>query len=262
MAVLLFAGLIPVFFSFGGWQHALWIGGEVQNARRNVPLAIIAGVAIVTVVYLLVNWAYFRLLGFNGVANSRALAADAVGAVWPDAGARLVAGAIAVSAFGVLNAQLLSGPRLICGMARDGKFFSVFGRVSARTGTPVPAILLLGGLGLGLLLAAADDDRINALLTGVVTVDSVFFLLTGLALFLLRRRRSGESSVESSYRSPLYPLAPLVFVVGEALILVGAFSNSITNYGALRGMLWIAAAFILYALLFRGGKPSSDRGPA
>ncbi len=245
--VLLFAGLIPVFFSFGGWQHALWIGGEVRNPRRHVPLAIVLGVAIVTVVYLLVNWAYFRLLGFNGVANSPAIAADAVGVIWPHVGKRLVAGAIAVSALGVLNAQLLSGPRLICGMARAGKFFSVFARVGHRTGTPLPAILFLGGLGLALLLVAGDATRINQLLTGVVTVDSVFFFLTGLALFRLRPR----SPADRTFRAPLFPLAPALFVTGEALILVGAFGNSLTNGGALTGLLWIAAALVCYAIFFR-----------
>ncbi|NIL99346.1 MAG: amino acid permease, partial [Planctomycetales bacterium] len=88
------------------------MGGEIRNGARNVPRAIVVGVLIVTVVYLLANWAYFRLLGFEGVANSRALAADAISRVWPEIGQRFVAGAVAFSAFGVLNAQLLSGPRL------------------------------------------------------------------------------------------------------------------------------------------------------
>ncbi len=253
--ILVFAGLVGVFFSFGGWQHALWIGGEVRNPRRTLPLAIVLGVAVVTVAYLLVNWAYFRLLGFNGVVNSRALAAEAMGVIWPNVGNRIVATAVAVSALGVLNAQLLSGPRLICGMARQGKFFSLFGRVSKKTGTPVCAILLLGLLGLILLLVAGDDERIVQLTTGVVTVDAVFFLLTGLALFRLRRRHPDNQS----FRSPFYPLAPAIFVIGEALILVGVFGTSLTNGGALRGVLWIAAAFLMYAIFFRDAKTTPNQ---
>ena len=143
VAPLLFAGLVPALFSFGGWQHALWIGGEVKNPKRNVPLAIVAGVLIVIVVYLLANWAYFALLGYGGVVGSKALAADAVSVVWPDIGARMVAAAVAFSAFGVLNAQLLSGPRLLCGMARHGRFFRPFAHVHPRHGTPFPAIALI-----------------------------------------------------------------------------------------------------------------------
>ena len=80
---LVFAGMVPVFFSFGGWQHALWIGGEVKRPQRTIPIAIVVGLIVVTTVYLLANWAYFQLLGFEGVANSGTLAADAVSVRWP-----------------------------------------------------------------------------------------------------------------------------------------------------------------------------------
>ncbi len=136
----LFAALVPVLFAFGGWQHALWMAGEVRRPRRDVPLSIVGGVVLVVILYLLVNWAYLRLLGYDGVAGSTALAAEAVAVVAPKAGSRLIAAAVALSAFGVLNAQLLSGPRLVYGMARDGRFFRIFARVPARFGTPVPAI--------------------------------------------------------------------------------------------------------------------------
>ncbi len=246
---LIFAGLVPVFFAFGGWQHALWIGGEVREPKVNVPRAIIIGVAVVTAVYLLVNWAFFRLLGFEGLCNSSAIAADAVGVFWPGVGARMVAGAITISALGVLNAQLLSGPRLICGMAQSGKFFAPFAKVSARTRTPLAAILFLGGLGLAILLIAADAERIDNLLTSVVLVDSVFFFMTGLALFLLRRRTENSGS---SFRTPLYPLFPALFVIGELLILAGAFLNPKYYQGAWVGIVWILAALICYAIFFRG----------
>jgi basic amino acid/polyamine antiporter, APA family len=129
------AALVPMLFSFGGWQHALWISGEIRRPQRNIPVAIIGGMLVVVVVYLLINWAYLRLLGYEGVAGSQTLAADAVAAVWPGAGRRAIAAAVALSALGVLNAQLLSGPRLVYGMAADGRFFGIFGRVSGRFGT-------------------------------------------------------------------------------------------------------------------------------
>ncbi len=245
---LVFAGLVPVFFSFGGWQHALWIGGEVKQARRNIPLAIVGGVLIVTLVYLAVNWAYFRLLGLPGVLNAEALTADAVGIMWPEVGKQLVAGAIAVSGFGVLNAQLLSGPRLVAGMARDGKFFEPFAHVHATTGTPLAAIALLGGLGLLILLVAGSPKRIDQLLNGVVLVDSVFFLLTGLALFILRRRPDRDKEY-TAFRVPL--VIPGLFVLGEVLVLSGAFLNETYRSGAYIGVIWIIAALICYAIFFR-----------
>lgn len=251
-----FAGLVPVLFSFGGWQHALWIAGEVRHPGRNVPLAIVAGVVIVVVIYLLVNWAYLRLLGYGGVVGSEAVAADAVAAVWPGAGRRLVAAAVAVSAFGVLNAQLLSGPRLVYGMACDGRFFRPFARASARFGTPLAAIALIGGLAL-VLLVAAGGRAIDRLLTGIVFVDAIFFVLTAVALLVLRRRRP---DAERPVRVPFYPFVPLLFVAGELCVIVGAALDPGVRGAALIGVAWIAAGTVCYLLFFRDPPAASPAG--
>lgn len=253
---LVFTGLVPALFSFGGWQHILWIGGEVKEPRRNVPLATVLGVAIVVVVYLSANWAYLRLLGHEGVVASRALAADAVSMAWPGAGARFIAGAVAFSAFGVLNAQLLSGPRLLCGMARDGRFFHVFGDIHPRFRTPAHAIVLVSGLGLALLVAAGKNG-VGKLLTGVVLVDAVFFCFTGAALLVLRRRKP---QMDRPVRVPLYPAIPLLFVLLECAIVYGAFQDQDTRGAAWIGLVWIAGAALLYTLCFRNRFGSQRRG--
>ncbi len=231
----IFAALVPAFFSYGGWQQALWIAGEVRRPKRDVPLAIITGVLIVVAVYLLANWAYVRLLGQAGVAGSSAVAADAAARVWPWGG-RLAAAAVAVSAFGVLNAQLLAGPRLVYAMARDGRFFAPFARAPARFGTPIPAILLIAGMSLVLLLAAGRD-AIDRIVTGVVVVDCVFFALTAAALPVLRRRFS--------------PVAAL-FVAGELCVIAGALLDPGKRAAAAVGAAWIAAGALCYAIFFRG----------
>ena len=241
----LFAGLVPTLFAYGGWQYALWVGGEVKNPRRNVPLAIIVGVAIVVAVYTLVNWAYLRLLGFDGVANSNALAADAVSAAWPGVGGRMIAFAVALSAFGVLNVQILSGPRLLYGMARDGRFFSVFGRAHPRFATPALAIAFVASISATLILLAGKGG-IDKLLTGLVLIDAVFFGLTGLALIVLRRKRP---DADRPVRTPLYPFVPILFLMFECLIIYGAFRMGAA--AAWIGVLWIAASVACYALFFR-----------
>lgn len=248
--VLLFAAIVPSFFAYGGWQHALWIAGEVREPRRNLPLAIIGGVLIVVVAYLLVNWAYLRLLGYDAVTRSGALAADAIARVWPQSGRRVTAAAVAMSAFGVLNAQLLSGPRLVYRMALDGRFFGSFAHVSERRGTPLPAVLLLGGLGLSLLLLAAAFSTsafhaIDRLTTGVVFIDGVFFALTGMAIFVLNRRGTMD-------RMRLgYPWIPAVFIAGEIGIIFGAYADASTRSAAVIGVGWIFAALLVFVLFFR-----------
>ena len=244
---LVSAAMVPAMFSFGGWQTALWIGGEIRRPKRNVPFAIIAGVVTVVVVYLLANWAYFRLLGYGGVAGSETLAAEAVARVWPAYGRRGVAAGVALSACGVLNAQLLAGPRLVYGMALDGRFFRPFARVSARRATPIPAIMLIGGMALALLLLAGEEG-LGQLITGVVFIDGVFFVLTGCALLVLRRKRP---QADRPFRVPGYPVVPLLFVVGEIGIVVGAFRNPEVRSAAFIGVGWIVAAAICYFLFFR-----------
>jgi APA family basic amino acid/polyamine antiporter len=253
---LLFAAAVPTLFSFGGWQQALWVGGEIKNPVRNIPFAILGGVIVVIVAYLSVNWAYFRLLGYASVAESQALAADAVATVWAANGRRFIAAAVAFSAFGVLNAMLLTGSRLICGLSRDGRFFSLFGWVHPRFDTPLTAIGLLGCLGLGMLLIVGFN-RADQLMNGVVLVDTCGFLATGLALIVLRTSRG---DIVWPFRTPLFPLIPLLFCVGEMALIYGAFQVEKYRLSAYIGAIWIAAAVVCYfAFFYRRREPSSSR---
>lgn len=251
--VALFSAIAVSFFAYGGWQHALWMAGEVRNPRRNIPLAILIGVGIVIVVYVGAAWAYLSLLGYEGVTSSKTLAADAVATAWPVFGRRLISGAVAVSAFGVLNAQLLSGPRLVYRMALERQFFAPFGRIAAATGTPAAAISLLGACGLLLLWAAGakSDDAISTidkLITGVVVVDGVFFALTAGAIFILSRRSEGAGlrRIELGF-----PIAPAIFILGEGGLLVASNLNPETANAAKFGLAWIVAAAVFWLLFFR-----------
>ncbi len=251
---LFFAALVPVLFTFGGWQHALWIGGEIKDPSRNIPLAITLGVLVVTVVYLSANWAYFSLLGFEGVAQTKTVAADAMEAAWPKWGRIVVGAAVWFSGFGVLNSQLLSGPRLICGMARDGRFFKPFAQLHPQFQTPHWAILFLGGLGLTLLLAL-KSSQIDFLLNGVVMIDAIFFVLTSFALVILRTR-SQES--DWPFRIPFFPLVPFLFGIAEIVVLVGAFSIKEYRVSAIVGVLWMIAAALIYFVFFLHRKNGTD----
>lgn len=238
--IALLAGVLPAMFAYGGWQQALWMGGEVRHAERNLPRAIILGVTIVIVAYMGSAWAFFRVLGFNAVASGMPLAPATVAVVLPGVGAKLAALAVGVSAFGVLNAQLLTGPRLVWALAEDGRFFSAFRGVHPRFGTPVPAVLLLGGLGAALLVIAGADgvDRLTA---WVVVVDAVFFALTGLALvrFLVQQRRF------------TWVWIPLSFAALELAAVGGAAASEKVRNAAATGALWIAGAAVVYAVWFR-----------
>jgi APA family basic amino acid/polyamine antiporter len=241
----LLAGVTLTLFAYGGWQQALWMAGEVIEARRAVPLAILLGVGVVIAAYLTANWAYLDLLGFDGVRRAKALAADAFSVASPGLGRRLAAGAVAISAFGVLNAQFLTGPRLTWAMARDGRFFEPFTRLHPRFATPVAAILLLGALSSALTLGLGLD-RTDLLTTGVVVVDASFFALTGLALPLLRRRLPAPD------RWPRWiDGAAIAFATLELLAITGSVLTKDVRVVALTGLAWIGAAAMTWALFFR-----------
>lgn len=238
----LLAALVPVLFSFGGWQHALWMAGEVRDPSRTLPRSIVGGVGLVVAIYLAAAWAYFVLLGYDGVAASDALAMDAVGAVLPGAGRRAAAAAVAVSAFGVLNAQFLAGPRLTWAMAADGRFFRPFAAVSPRTGTPVAAILLLAVLA-SAFLAVAGLGGVGALTAWVVVVDALFFALTGLAL---PRLAGATTAVGRGWL-----VVAVLFAALELGAVWGALNAPSVRGAALVGLGWIGAAGALYLARFR-----------
>jgi APA family basic amino acid/polyamine antiporter len=246
----LFVALSPVLFSFGGWQQGTWVAGEVRDARRNVPVAIIFGVLIVIATYILANLAFFSLLGFSGVEASRTPAADAVETVAGGWGRRVIAGAIAVSAFGVMNAQLLSGPRYIYAMARDGRFFRVFDHLHDRFQTPARAIALLGALSL-LLLVLAGQDGLNRLLNGVVFVDWVFFAMTGAAVILLRHKLP---HAPRSVRVPGYPVTPVLFVLFALSAVAGSFLDEEVRSAAVLGLIWIALGALFSQAFLRSAR--------
>lgn len=248
----LFAGVTLTLFAYGGWQQSLWMAGEIRDAGRTLPRAILLGVAIVVIVYLSVNAAYFHLLGYAGVRDAKALAADAISVGSHGLGRRLAAAAVTVSAFGVLNSQFLSGPRLTWAMARDGAFFAPFARLSRRFATPVAAILLLGVLAtlltLGLGLARTDQ-----LTTGVVVVDAAFFALTGLALPILLRRDAARGG--RAWRSTV----AIAFATLELTAVVGSLLQKDVRIVAFTGLGWIAAAALTWMLFF-ARRPAAARG--
>ncbi len=145
-------------------------------------------------------------------------------------------------------------------MALDGRFFSLFARVSARFGTPLPAILLLGSTSIALLvaaLAAKEQQALGLLLTGVVFIDGVFFAMTGCALIILRRKRP---DADRPVRVPGYPFVPLLFVLGEVGIVLGAYLEPEARKAAIIGAVWIVVAAVFFFAFFRDGSRSKESG--
>ena len=203
------AALVPVLFAYGGWQTSGFVMGELKRPQRDMPRALLLGVAAVVVLYLAVNVVCLRALGAPGLAASTAPASDVMRAALGAPGARLIALGIVVSTFGFLAQGILTAPRVYYAMARDGVFFDAVGRLHPRTRVPVLAITLQG------LFAAliALSGRYEQILNYVVSVDFISFGLTGVALFVYRGR--GE---RGRFRAPGHPWTTGFFVLSCWLV--------------------------------------------
>jgi len=214
------AALIPILFSYGGWQGANVIAEEIREPRRTLPLALLAGTAIVIVVYVLVNVVYLGALGRDGLASSTTPAADAVARIFGPRADRLIAGAIAISTFGFLDLTLLAHTRTYYAMARDGLFFPSLARLHPRFQTPTLAIVMQAGWAVLLVLTGTFGDLVDS----VVFADWIFFGMTAAGLFVLRRRPAGQTP--ETFRSPGYPVLPALFVIAAALVVWSAIRSN------------------------------------
>jgi len=197
--------LIFVLFSYGGWNEMAYVAAEVKNPRRNIVRALVTGMIVVTVLYLLLNGVFLYTLGFGGMAASEAVAADTVAAVLPRIGGRLISVLICISALGAVNGLIFAGARISYAVGKDHALFRPLGQWNGKTGTPVRALLLQGAVALGLVIALRSFvDTVIYTAPAVYT----FYFATSLAVIVLRRR---DPETERPYRVTAYPVPPLLF---------------------------------------------------
>ena len=235
------AALVPVLFAFGGWQQTNFIAEELIEPERNLPRALLAGVAIVVAVYLLANLAYLKTLGISGLARSSAPAADAMGLIMGDSGRALIAAGIALSTFGFLNLVILVSPRVYRTMASDGLFFPSLARLHPRYRTPTAAIVFQCGWAILLTVTGRYAD----LLDYVVFGDWIFFGLTASTLFHFRaRERDDLESSDIRFRMPGFPAAPVLFILAAIYVVGGSIVSNPGN--AVKGSVLIAVGIPVF----------------
>ena len=204
--------MILCLFSYSGAYFVTHVAEEVRNPERTIPAAIIVGFAIVLGLYLAINVAYLVVMPFDEVQASERIASDMMGKVLGPSGAVVTAFVIFCSAVGVLNAQLLNYPRIPFALARDGYFFRPVAVVSARSGAPATAIVMVGVLA-SLFALTGSYSRI---LTFVAFVSHFFICLAVLAVIVLRWREPG---LERPYKVWGYPFTPVAFLLVSAVYL-------------------------------------------
>ena len=216
------AALVPILFTYGGWQQTNFIAEEIIEPEKNLPRALVLGVAIVVAVYLLANLAYLRVLGVDGLARSTAPAADVMVAVLGPTGGKIIAAGIAVSTFGFLNLVILVTPRVLQAMAVDGVFFARLALLHPVYRTPTAAIVALAAFAALLTLSKTFGQLVDYVTFG----DWIFFGLTVAGLFIYRAREPN-----AAFKVPGYPWTPALFVLAAAYVVVSVVIANPKNAG-------------------------------
>jgi amino acid transporter len=239
-------GLMMVFvlFTYGGWNEAAYVSAELRDVKRNMARALVVSLLIVTALYVTINWVYLRALGLAGAGQSQQIAADVLRLAGGDAAARAISVLVAIAALTSLNATILTGGRSSYAFGRDFRAFGFLGDWSTKSQTPARALVIQGAIALVLvLLGAMTRDGLTTAIDFTAPVFWLFFLLTGVALFVLRLR---EPQVERPFRVPLFPITPFVFCAAAAYLLYSSLAYARVGALAGVGVLAVGGAILLF----------------
>ena len=223
--------MVFVLLTYGGWNEAAYISAET-NGRRDVARALVFSILLITGLYLLANWAYLRGLGLAGVAGSEAVAADLMQRALGQSGAIFVSLLVAISALTSANATVFTGARTNYAFGRDFRLFRFIGRWHEGANSPVNALIVQGAIALVLVvIGSRQRSGFQTMVEYTAPVFWFFFLMVGLSVIVLRIR---EPNVNRPFRTPLYPVLPLLFCASCFYMLRASIAY--TGIGALVGL--------------------------
>jgi amino acid transporter len=246
--------MVFVLLTYGGWNEAAYLSAEVRDGAANMVRSLVLAVLIVTGLYLLVTWGYWHGLGMHALAASNAPAAELMGRAFGRGGEQAIALLVAVSSLTSINATMIVGARTGYAMGRDWRPLAWLARWDGRRATPTLAMLLQCGAALLLVgLGTALQGGFRAMVEFTAPVFWLFFLLSGISLFVLRVREPGRVR---PYKVPLFPLLPLLFCASCAYMLWSSLSYvSSQTLGGMNaawiGVAVLAAGLLLLALMYQ-----------
>lgn len=243
--------MVFVLLTFGGWNEAVYISAELRELRRDMVRALLWGLGIITLIYLLLNMAYLRVLGLREMGQSGVIAADFMRRVLGQGGVNFISLLIIVSALGAINASILTGARTNYTLGQDFSLLGFLGQWHGRLNTPTNALLFQGIVALALVLFGTLFRRgFVTMVEYTAPVFWCFFLLVGLSLFVLRAK---EPEVIRPFRVPFYPFTPFLFCITCVYMLQS--SVVYTGVGALVGLaILITGTLLLLIVRIMPGK--------
>jgi basic amino acid/polyamine antiporter, APA family len=251
------SAMVFVLFTYGGWNDAAYISAEVRDPKRNMARALLYSIGLITLLYVLVNLAYSKGLGFDAMARSDAVAADLLKRVWGTGGEKLISILIAISAITSVNGSMIVGARSNYALGRDWPMMRWLGHWDGASGSPRNAMLVQGVIAFALVvLGAIQNAGFKGLVEYSLPVFWGFFMLVGIAIFVLRVK---EPDAPRPFRVPFYPVTPAIFVASCAYLLYASLAYHRTH--ALVGVGVLAVGVVIMLLAGRGRAVASAPKP-
>ena len=242
------AALVAALWAYDGWNDLNMVAGEIRQPERNIPIALIVGVATVAALYMLVNAAVQFVLPADAIAASQRPASDAISLVLGSLGAGIVSAGMAVSMLVTLNGTIMSGARVPFAVARDRYFFSALAEVHPRFHTPSVALMVQAVLSIILLLLGGSFRQFFSL---AIFAEWLFYMIAGSTVFVFRRR---NPQAARPYKVWGYPVVPALFVLASAVLLYYTFTDNLRN-SALGCLVILAGIPVFYGF---AGRRSED----
>jgi amino acid transporter len=216
--------LVSVLWAYDGWADLAFISGEVKDPERNLPRALIYGTVAVVAIYLLANIAYLGVMSVDEVKTSKLVAADVALRLVGPAGVTFVAVTVMLSTLGTLNGSILTNPRVFFAMSADGMLFRKIAAVHPTYQTPYVAITLAAVLGIIFVLLRTFEQLADTFVTAILP----FYALGVASIFVFRKR-----GYSPPFRTPLYPVAPILFVLATLYLLGNALIDESSRWPTL-----------------------------
>jgi APA family basic amino acid/polyamine antiporter len=248
--------LIAVSFTYGGYQQTINFGNEVDRPSKNIPRAIFIGIAVIILLYLTVNIAYYKIVGFDTMKNTGEIASVVVGKMFGPAGANFFSGLLFLSVLAYVNVSLMSNPRVIYAMSEDGVFPKVFQKKNEKRQVLIVSLSVFAIICLVVLFFA---DTFEKILSFSIFLDSFGMATSAATIFMLRKKARSEAALPEAQRTvksgsgiyamKLFPLMPVIFIAAYIFVCTSIIFN--TPYIALTGAAVLAGFTIIYFIIRR-----------
>ncbi len=244
------AAMIFILLTYGGWNEAAYLSAEVKNPGRNMVRVMVVSLLLITLLYVLINVAYLRVLGLDGMRQGTTIGAELMRREFGAAGALVLSLAVILAALSTANATIFTGARTNYALGQNFAPLAALGTWDAKHDTPRTALLLQGVIALALVFVGAITlDGVKAMVNYVTPVFWFFMLLTGLSLFVLRFRDPGTAR---PFRVPLYPVTPAIFVLTCGYMLHSGIDFARMTYAGLPSLLGLGIVLLGLPLLVWG----------